>query len=78
MREPDFTATILRAERLKNSANGNPRFTLYLHKEDGGFEALKTQTDSGISFEINNSEFRDVPVNFWVTRAERIWHAEPA
>jgi hypothetical protein len=55
-----FTKTISRSVRLPRSTNGNPRYELIF--TDG--TSARTATDSMVAYEITNSEFRDVPVEF--------------
>jgi hypothetical protein len=60
-------------QRLKLSVNGNPRFKIFL--TDG--RVLQTQSDGGINYDIENPEFRDVQIEFALTRAGRVWSATP-
>lgn len=60
-------------KRLKMSINGNPRFKIFL--TDG--RVLQTQSDGGINYDIENPKFRDVQIEFALTRAGRVWNATP-
>lgn len=64
--------TISSLERLKLSTNGNPRFRVTFTTG----EVAQTQTDSSIAYELENSDFRDVPVKVSFTPAGRIWNVE--
>lgn len=66
--------TIASLERLKFSANGNPRFKVTF--TDG--TVAQTQTDGQIGYTLENSEYRDVRVKVFYTRAGRIWNVEVA
>lgn len=68
------TKTIGHAERLTNSANGNPRFRF--HWEDGGSSDLSS--DAAVGYQIGNPGLRDgdtVVVSF--TKAGRVAYMEP-
>lgn len=67
--ETSRVLTIASLERLKLSANGNPRFRVTFTNG----EVAQTQTDASIGYSIENSEFRDVPVRVSFTRAGRIF-----
>lgn len=49
------TKTISRTKRLKNSANGNPRF--HFHFDDATSAVL--QSDSSFGYEVGNPGFRE-------------------
>jgi hypothetical protein len=66
--------TIEKLERLRLSANGNPRFRVTF---TSGLVA-QTQTDSSVGYSISNPEFRDRPVRVDFTRAGRIFGVEVA
>jgi hypothetical protein len=66
--------TIEKLERLRLSANGNPRFRVTF---TSGLVA-QTQTDSSVGYSIENPEFRDRPVRVDFTRAGRIFGVEVA
>lgn len=68
------TGTIVKLDRMNGSVNGNPAWRITL---DGG-EVLRTQSDSSISYALNNPEFRDVPVTFELTKAGRVFNAKVA
>lgn len=68
-----YVKTIAHLERLNHSRNGNPAYRIYF--TDG--TVVRTETDASIAYAIGNPEFRDVPVEFTVTRAGRVSHAEP-
>lgn len=65
--------TIAALERLKLSTNGNPRFKVTFTNG----ESAQTQTDGAINYAIENSEFRDAPVEFTFSSGGRITHAKP-
>lgn len=52
------TLTIAKLERMKNSASGNPRFMVTF---TNGTTA-STSPDSAFAYEIENSQYRDVPL----------------
>lgn len=60
-------------ERLNSSASGNPRFKVTFTNA----ESAQTKADSDINYKIENSEFRDVPVEFTFNSDGRIIYAEP-
>jgi hypothetical protein len=68
MDESSKTLTIAKLERLKLSTNGNPRFRVTF--TDGA--VAQTQTDGSVGYEIENPEYRDVPLNVEFSRAGRI------
>lgn len=71
-RTPNFTARIADARRLKSSVNGNPRFVVTFDNGD----ALTTQSDSSVSYDVENFSRHDVSQNpevaVWLSRAGRI------
>lgn len=67
MSESKFNATIERVESLNASANGNPRYRVYL----AGGDIMRTETDASINYGISNSEMIGVPVEI-TTRNGRI------
>lgn len=58
MTNSKFTATITHIERMKSSHYGNPRFMLTF---DNG-KSYPTQPDAMIAYGIENSEYREGPV----------------
>jgi len=60
---------ITHLERLNNSINGNPAYRVTL---DNG-NSYRTQSDSSVSYEINNGTYRDVTVRLLLTKARRIY-----
>ena len=50
--------TIARIERRESSRNGNPRFNVIF--TDG--TAAPTGVDASVAYEINNPEYRNVPL----------------
>lgn len=68
-----YTATIERLERLKLSVNGNPRFKIYF--TDG--RTATTQSDTSLSYSLENPENIGVPVTVTATPAGRVWNVEP-
>lgn len=68
----EHVKTIASLERMKLSANGNPRFRVTF--TDG--TVAQTQTDASVGYAIENPEYRDVPVKVSFTPAGRIWNVE--
>jgi len=60
---------ITHLERLNNSVNGNPAWRVHL---DNG-NVYRTQSDSSVSYEIDNGTYRGVTVRLLLTKAHRIW-----
>lgn len=73
MSDTTFTATITRLERLRSSADGNPRYRVHT---DG--PTHDTAPDSSIAYGLPNPEYRDVPVTFTVNGRGWITYAVPA
>lgn len=65
-------ATIASVERLRNSADGNPRYRV--HFEGGG--TAETKADSAVNYVIANSDMHGVPVRF-IYDGDRIAVVEP-
>lgn len=65
--------TIATLERLNVSASGNPRFKVTFTTG----ESAQTKPDAAINHGIENSEFRDVPVEFTFNAEGRITLAKP-
>lgn len=66
--ETTVVKTALRAERLNNSRNGNPRYRLHF---DDGTSAL-TQSDSSCAYEIGNHVIVNAALELTLTRAGRV------
>jgi len=69
----EIVTTIESLTRLKNSVNGNPRYRLHFSNGD----SATTQSDASISYGLQNSEYRNVPVRVMLTAAGRVWNVEP-
>lgn len=72
-----FLAEIFKVERLNNSVNGNPAYRVTFDLGNQELETYRTQSDSSISYSIQNQEYRDVMVEVYLTRANRIYHIAP-
>lgn len=72
--EHAFTGVIARLERAKSSVNGNPAYWVYFAYG----AVVRTQTDSGVAYAIENPEYRGVPVTVALTKAGRIFAIEVA
>lgn len=68
MNDSSKTLTIESLERLRLSVNGNPRFRV---RFTNGTVAI-TQTDGSVGYEIDNPEYRDVPLLVEFSRGGRI------
>lgn len=62
------TLTIQSLERLRLSANGNPRFRITFTNG----RIAQTQSDAGINYGIENPEYRDKPLHVTFTAAGKI------
>jgi hypothetical protein len=69
MQSPTDEGVITHLERLNNSINGNPAYRVTL---DNG-NSYRTQSDSSVSYEINNGTYRDATVRLLLTKAHRIY-----
>ena len=58
---------VVSTHRLTSSKNGNPRFNVTL---DNGF-TYQTAVDSGLAYEIQNLEFREIDHEFDVSARGR-------
>lgn len=69
---------ILLIDRLKNSRNGNPRYTLVLKTAEDGVMMANTMADIADSYAIGNPGLRvDDWVKVTLTPAGRIRYVEP-
>lgn len=66
--------TIDYLERLRNSADGNPRFEVYFTDNTHA----TTKADAQINYRIENREFRGVPLRITTDQAGLITKAIPA
>jgi hypothetical protein len=66
--ETTVVKTIIRAERLNNSVNGNPRYRLYF--ADGS--AHTTQSDSACTYDVENLAKHGATLELTLTRAGRV------
>lgn len=64
--------TIASLERLRASANGNPRYKVTF---TNAREAL-TQSDSSVNYDLGNEEFQNVPLEVTFSPNGRITHAK--
>ncbi len=68
-----FAVQLVAIERLRNSTNGNPRYSLFIDDQSGGCGEFTTSSDISSAYEIGNPGYR---VGDWVhvafTRAGRI------
>ena len=63
--------------RENNSANGNPRFTVSIHPENGSSEVLAlTKPDSSLAYGIDNIDNRKVPKEWKVGTYRGRLHVE--
>jgi hypothetical protein len=69
----DFTATVTRLERMRNSVNGNPKYRVGF---DNGRSHV-TMADAGFCYGITNPEMRG-QVDVWLTKAGTIRAMSPA
>lgn len=69
-----LTVKMLGIERLKNSANGNPRFAItWARESDDGLVTRQTASNAAIGYEIGNPGYRvGDSVVITLTNAERI------
>ena len=70
---PDLEAVwIVGYERLKNSHNGNPRYSVAF--TDGGqYWSYQTKVDSMVNYEIENMAHRKDLLSVWLTKGRRIY-----
>jgi hypothetical protein len=75
--ETTYTGTITELRRATSSVNSNPAWYVYF---ESGFDSgwYRTQSDSMVSYEIDNSGYRGVPVTVALTKAGRIFAIEVA
>jgi hypothetical protein len=64
---------IVNLTRLQNSDNGSPRYRVTF---DNGLVA-QTQSDASINYGITNPEYRNVPLDVYVTRSGKISDLRP-
>lgn len=68
-----ITGTIVTAERLNNSTNGNPRFKITVLDFNGkDFHTLTTKSDAACGFDIENLRKAGSLVDLNLTRAGRV------
>ena len=66
---------VTKVERVGTSRNGNPTMRVTLSTPTEGYPGTAeflTQTDSMLAYGIGNSEYRDKPHIFGLTRAHRL------
>jgi hypothetical protein len=66
------TGTIVTANRLNNSTNGNPRFRVVIRDTEGQFDTYTTSTDAAVGYEIENLLRSGAVTTFELTKAGRI------
>ena len=71
-----ITARVIDTQRAGHSINGNPSFWVTLQTPAGDTVRLRTTNDAGLSYGINNAEYRDELHVFHLTRAGRIRYAQ--
>jgi hypothetical protein len=59
---------VVSTNRLNNSVNGNPRYTVVF--DDGS--VIETQSDAAVNYGITNREYRDQPHDAELSRAGRL------
>jgi hypothetical protein len=77
MPAPTVTGLVVNVERLGCTAWGNPMHRVTLSTPTEGFDGVsvfRISNDASLNYGINNSEYRDVPHVFVLTRAGRISH----
>lgn len=73
-REPDFIDQVHALQRLRSSANGNPRYRVCFTHQEGYYV---TSSDRSFCYSIENPDMRG-PVAVWLTKAGYIGHMEPS
>ena len=68
-----YVATIDHLVRLTNSVNGNPRYRI--HWTDG--RTAVTSPNAGINVGIENSEYRNVPLEVTATPTGLVYGLDP-
>lgn len=59
---------VVKTNRLNNSVNGNPRYSVVF--DDGS--VIETQSDAAVNYGITNPEYRDEPHDAELSRAGRL------
>lgn len=54
MTEHSVTGTVTAAERINNSADGNPRYSVTIDCDDGRVRMYATAADAAVNFELPN------------------------
>lgn len=54
MTEHSVTGTVTAAERINNSADGNPRYSVTIACDDGYVRMYATAADAAVNFELPN------------------------
>lgn len=80
MREADLTdVLIVQADRLNNSANGNPRFELTFTTRTGLFKGThRTSPDAACSYEVLNFAGKARTCDVWLTRGGAVEYIKEA
>ena len=76
-----ITGLVIDTKRVSTSAYGNPAYEVTISSATEGTDGivtLRTMDNAGVAYCIGNSEYRDTPHIFHLTRAGRIRSAEPA
>ncbi len=71
-KDTTIVARVGHTKREKNSYYGNPAYTVALVTENGEITIHRTMSNAGISYGINNPEYRDDLHEWHLTPAGRI------
>jgi hypothetical protein len=77
MADNTVTGVVTNVQRLGTTVWGNPMHAVTLSTPTEGFDGISTfriSNDSSLNYAIGNSEYRDTPHVFVLTRAGRISH----
>lgn len=80
MAQQTVTGTVTRVERLGTTVWGNPMHRVEIwdgQESESGYhytDTFRISNDASLNYAINNSEYRDEPHTFVLTRAGRISH----
>ena len=68
---------LVHLERLALSAYGNPAYRLTF-EHDGNYMVHRTQANASIAYAIGNSEYRDQPVDVWLSKRGSVTFVRPS